>query len=97
MKFIFKQYMIQIQNKSAIYNSSNPRDNNSSNSTPGSARKVHRSIVMQFKNQLSNLIDHINSTIPHYIRCIKPYDKNEIIYIQFQISTLCHETRPKFD
>lgn len=34
------------------------------------------SVCSAFKGQLTSLISTINSTSPHYIRCIKPNDKN---------------------
>jgi len=35
------------------------------------------SISKQFQNQLKDLLQTINQTIPHYIRCLKPNDKNK--------------------
>eukprot|EP01034_Spumella_vulgaris_P021600 gene21600-27638_t len=34
------------------------------------------SVASQFKGQLVDLMDSIRSTIPHYIRCLKPNDQN---------------------
>ena len=34
------------------------------------------SISKQFQNQLKELLETINKTTPHYIRCLKPNDKN---------------------
>eukprot|EP00981_Chlorochromonas_danica_P003888 scaffold736_cov197-Ochromonas_danica.AAC.2 len=35
------------------------------------------SVGIQFKEQLNSLMESIYSTTPHYIRCIKPNDRNE--------------------
>ncbi|CAM9224876.1 unnamed protein product [Chrysoparadoxa australica] len=37
---------------------------------------VSSSVGAQFKNQLNNLLGAIDETHPHYIRCLKPNDKN---------------------
>eukprot|EP01036_Dinobryon_divergens_P031607 gene31607-41039_t len=34
------------------------------------------SVASQFKEQLSGLMEKIYSTVPHYIRCLKPNDEN---------------------
>lgn len=46
----------------------------SNKSSPGAAPS---SVGFQFKEQLSDLMDSIYATSPHYIRCLKPNDLNE--------------------
>jgi myosin-5 len=46
----------------------------SSKASPGTAPT---SVGFQFKEQLSDLMDSIYATSPHYIRCLKPNDQNE--------------------
>jgi myosin-5 len=42
----------------------------------GAAIASLSSVASQFKGQLVDLMDSIRSTIPHYIRCLKPNDQN---------------------
>jgi myosin V len=55
---------------------------NNSNSKTGSIKTV--TVSTQFKKQLLNLMRIIKKTTPHYIRCIKPNDKNIPDYINQQ-------------
>jgi myosin-5 len=41
----------------------------------GQSRKV--SLASQFRDQLGALMDTLNATSPHYIRCIKPNDHKQ--------------------
>jgi myosin heavy subunit len=45
-----------------------------SKSTPSKSNRRTLSIGMQFKSQLGALVDEINCTQAHYVRCIKPND-----------------------
>ncbi|ETW03247.1 hypothetical protein H310_05644 [Aphanomyces invadans] len=40
----------------------------------GSAGAVSSSVVMKFKSQLTSLLELLHSTVPHFVRCIKPND-----------------------
>jgi myosin heavy subunit len=42
----------------------------------GPSRKKRVSVSSNFKGQLRNLMETIHSTEPHFIRCLKPNDKN---------------------
>ena len=39
--------------------------------------KKKKTVMIQFRKSLNNLMKTINVTSPHYIRCIKPNDKNK--------------------
>jgi myosin-5 len=43
---------------------------------PGKSASTISSVGSQFKEQLHNLMESIYATSPHYIRCLKPNDKN---------------------
>lgn len=53
----------------------------SSNQSSGSAFKL-KSIGLTFKEELSALMDKLNATRPHYIRCIKPNSDQVWLHIQ---------------
>ena len=38
--------------------------------------KKKKTVMVQFRNSLNDLMKTINTTYPHYVRCIKPNDKN---------------------
>ncbi|KNC79991.1 hypothetical protein SARC_07634, partial [Sphaeroforma arctica JP610] len=42
------------------------------NDTPSRGRKGPSTVMSRFKSSLNDLMDMLNSTTPHYIRCIKP-------------------------
>ncbi|XP_023816614.1 unconventional myosin-Vb isoform X2 [Oryzias latipes] len=47
-------------------------------STPKAPNKEHRkSVGLQFRSSLHLLMDTLNATTPHYVRCIKPNDLKE--------------------
>jgi len=57
-----------------------PVDNSQSKSTRGRAvtvakKPAAKTLGAQFKQQLTELMDTLNSTSPHFIRCMKPNDK----------------------
>jgi myosin heavy subunit len=43
----------------------------------GPTARAPPSACTQFKNELSLLIKQINYTTPHYVRCIKPIDRQQ--------------------
>ena len=47
-----------------------------SKNTPSKANRRTLSVGMQFKTQLGGLVDEINGTQAHYVRCIKPNDSS---------------------
>eukprot|EP00624_Nannochloropsis_granulata_P003466 evm.model.NODE_27573_length_56350_cov_23.676434.5 len=53
-----------------------------SSSSPGVSATIRRSAVVrptvasQFKGQLALLLQRVHSTRPHYVRCLKPNDRN---------------------
>ena len=66
-----------------------PSSSSSSSSSSSTSTKRHsvakpcsssvnalNSVASQFKEQLSGLMEKIYSTVPHYIRCLKPNDEN---------------------
>ena len=44
---------------------------------PRNTKNLRKTVGGQFKESLKQLMDSLNSTTPHYIRCIKPNDKKE--------------------
>jgi myosin heavy subunit len=38
---------------------------------------IFEKVGSQFKGQLNDLLVKINATRPHFVRCIKPNDRNE--------------------
>jgi len=46
-----------------------------STSSSGKSKTKSRTVGMQFKDQLLNLMAKVETTEPHYIRCLKPNDK----------------------
>ncbi|KAI9915347.1 hypothetical protein PsorP6_008109 [Peronosclerospora sorghi] len=55
--------------------SSNPDVRSSDASRRRSGGILSSTVVTQFKTQLGSLLDVLNATEPHFIRCIKPNDK----------------------
>ena len=52
-------------------------DNNNNNNNNNGKKKISTTIGSQFKEQLSSLLQKIDTTGPHYIRCLKPNDDAE--------------------
>ncbi|XP_029469861.1 unconventional myosin-Va-like isoform X2 [Rhinatrema bivittatum] len=46
-------------------------------SVPASSREHRKTIGCQFRTSLQKLMDTLNSTAPHYVRCIKPNDQKQ--------------------
>ncbi|XP_075252941.1 unconventional myosin-Va-like isoform X4 [Convolutriloba macropyga] len=44
---------------------------------PRNTKNLRKTVGGQFKDSLKHLMDSLNSTTPHYIRCIKPNDQKE--------------------
>ncbi|KAI1720591.1 myosin head (motor domain) domain-containing protein [Ditylenchus destructor] len=49
-------------------------------SSTGAKRK--KTVVIQFRDSLKDLISTLSSTRPHYVRCIKPNDQKESFYFE---------------
>ncbi|KAI1719558.1 myosin head (motor domain) domain-containing protein [Ditylenchus destructor] len=49
-------------------------------SSTGAKRK--KTVVIQFRESLKDLISILSSTRPHYVRCIKPNDQKESFYFE---------------
>lgn len=50
------------------------RDNQGRAPASGAGRAKQKTVGQQFKEQLNSLIENVQKTDPHYIRCIKPND-----------------------
>lgn len=73
---LFSDTVAVQSSKQAVALSSNVSGRRLSSKPCSSTVTSLNSVASQFKDQLSGLMEKIYSTIPHYIRCLKPNDEN---------------------